>query len=291
MLRSKKQQKYYVNYNYVMLENLKVTIIQTALHWHNRTANLNHFEKLIARIKEPTNLIVLPEMFTSGFTMNTNLAADKPNGEILLWMKSMAIKMNAVITGSAVIEEDGKFYNRLLWVNPEGGVVHYNKRHLFRMANENEHFEEGKSRLITNIDQWRICPLVCYDLRFPVWSRNINWSSNFKQTHQYEVLIYVANWPERRSYAWKSLLVARAIENQCYVIGVNRIGLDGNDINYTGDSVVISPLGEVMSKTQPDEEAVETLALNLNDLQNYRNAFPAINDADQFELITVSHEQ
>ena len=266
------------------MENLKVTIIQTKLHWQNRAANLIHFEKLMAQIEGQTNLIVLPEMFTSGFTMQANQVADVADGEVLQWMQSMAFKHNAVITGSAVIEQGGNFYNRLLWVKPDGNFEHYNKRHLFRMANENEHFAEGTSRLISNIDNWRICPLVCYDLRFPAWSRNVNWSTNFENKHQYEILIYVANWPERRSHAWKSLLVARAIENQCYVIGVNRIGVDGNNINYTGDSMVVSPLGEIISQTKANQESVETLTLNLEQLMTYRKVFPANDDADVFEL-------
>lgn len=265
------------------MENLKVTIIQTALHWQNRNANLEHFEKLIASIND-SDLIVLPEMFTSGFTMNTKEVADTNEGEIFQWMKRMAFQKKAVITGSVVIEEQSKFYNRLYWVNPDASYQCYNKRHLFRMANENEFYTEGHSRIIANIEDWRICPLICYDLRFPVWSRNINWGQSFERAHQYEVLIYVANWPERRSHAWKSLLIARAIENQCYVIGVNRIGLDGNEIPYTGDSMIISPLGEILSQTKANEESIETLTLNLKVLQDYRKAFPAINDADEFHL-------
>jgi predicted amidohydrolase len=266
------------------LKNLNVTIIQTALHWQNKPGNLVNFEKLIDQIDKPTELIVLPEMFTSGFTMDAKNVADKANGEVLSWMRSMASKKQATIVGSAVIEEDGKNYNRLLWVKPDGNFEIYNKRHLFRMANENEHYAEGKSRLITAIHNWHICPLVCYDLRFPAWSRNISWSQNFERKHQYEVLIYVANWPERRNHAWKSLLVARAIENQCYVIGVNRIGKDGNDINYSGDSMVINPLGEIISKTQAHQESVESIELNLKDLLEYRTSFPAIHDADEFEI-------
>ncbi len=266
------------------MKNLNVTIIQTSLHWQNRAANLKQLEQLIEEINTSTQLIVLPEMFTSGFTMDVHTAADEPNGEVLSWMKSMALKKDAIIVGSAVIKEDGNFYNRLLWVKPDGNFEHYNKRHLFRMAKENEHYTEGKTRLITTIGDWHVCPLVCYDLRFPAWSRNINWQQNFDRKHQYEILIYVANWPERRSHAWKSLLVARAIENQCYVIGVNRIGTDGNDIPYSGDSMIINPLGEIISKTKPGEESIETVELNLQDLLDYRIAFPAIHDADEFEM-------
>jgi predicted amidohydrolase len=265
------------------VQNLNISIIQTNLHWQNRAANLEHFERLIEQA-EQGDLIILPEMFTSGFTMQATQVANVANGEVLQWMQSMAFKKQAVITGSTVIEEEGKFYNRLLWVNPDGTFEHYNKRHLFRMANENEHYAEGKSRLITRLSDWRICPLVCYDLRFPAWSRNVNFSQNFERNHQYDILIYVANWPERRSHAWKSLLVARAIENQCYVVGVNRIGTDGNDIAYSGDSMVINPLGEVISNTKAHQESVETLNLNLSELLNFRKSFPANEDADSFLL-------
>lgn len=223
-------------------------------------------------------------MFTSGFTMDVKAVADQPVGEVLAWMKSMALKKDAIIVGSTVIEENGAYYNRMLWVKPDGHVEQYDKRHLFRMAKENEYYKEGSTRLITSIQDWRICPLVCYDLRFPVWSRNVDWRKNIEPRHQYEVLIYVANWPERRNYAWKSLLVARAIENQCYVIGVNRIGTDGNDIAYSGDSMVINPLGEIISKTKAHQEAVESVNLNLKELLDYRVAFPAIQDADAFEM-------
>ena len=266
------------------LKNLNVTIIQTSLHWQNRSANLSHLEKLIQKINQPTQLIVLPEMFSSGFTMDAISVADEPHGEILDWMKNLAIKKNATITGSVVIKDDNRYYNRLLWVKADGNVEYYNKRHLFRMAKENENYAEGNARLITNIDDWRICPLICYDLRFPAWSRNINWSKNFERNHQYEVLIYVANWPNKRSHAWKSLLVARAIENQCYVIGVNRIGIDGNDISYSGDSMIINPLGEIISNTGANEESIESITLSLKDILEYRKSFPAISDSDEFEI-------
>jgi predicted amidohydrolase len=265
------------------VQNLNISIIQTNLHWQNRAANLKHFERLIEQA-EQGDLIILPEMFTSGFTMQASAVADQADGEILGWMKNMARAKQAVITGSIVIEENKKYYNRLLWVKPDGSFEHYNKRHLFRMANENEHYAEGKERLITSINEWRICPLICYDLRFPAWSRNINWSNHFERKHQYELLIYVANWPEKRSHAWKSLLVARAIENQCYVVGVNRIGSDGNEIAYSGNSMVINPLGEVISNTKAHQESVETLNLNLSELLNFRKSFPANEDADSFLL-------
>ncbi|HRG57918.1 MAG TPA: amidohydrolase [Bacteroidia bacterium] len=267
------------------MENLSVTIIQTSLHWHNRSANFNHFEKLMEKIQN-TNLIVLPEMFSSGFTMEAGIVADELHGEVLAWMQQLAVKKNATITSSTVIKEDGKFFNRLLWVNADGSFEQYNKKHLFRMAGENNTYTEGNKRLITSIGNWKICPMICYDLRFPVFSRNVNWNANFDRNHQYDILIYTANWPERRNHAWKSLLVARAIENQCYVIGVNRIGVDGNEILYSGDSMVINPLGEIISNTKAFEESVETIELNKRDLVVYRKAFPANDDADEF-MITL----
>ncbi len=266
------------------MENLTISFIQSDLHWHNPKDNFVEFEDKINALQNSSNLIILPEMFTTGFTMEPEKVADTPEGETLQWMKKMALKSNAVITGSSVIKDKGNYYNRLYWVTPQGTFEQYDKRHLFRMANENQHYAEGITRLVASIDQWKICPLICYDLRFPVWSRNVKWGNNFERTHQYDVLIYVASWPEKRSYAWKNLLIARAIENQCYVLGVNRIGVDGNNISYTGDSVVLNYLGEVISSTPSSIACTETVTLNLTALQNFRKNFPAIHDADAYEL-------
>ncbi|MCC6251739.1 MAG: amidohydrolase [Bacteroidia bacterium] len=265
------------------MSNLAVSIIQTSLAWHNREANLLRIEELINKINTPTQLIVLPEMFSSGFTMEPHKVADTPNGEVTQWMQLMAAKKKAVITGSVVVHDNGKYYNRLLWVLPDGTSLQYDKRHLFRMANENSFYDSGNSKLIATINKWTICPLVCYDLRFPVWSRNFS-SKNNTNSPLYDVLIYVASWPEVRSHAWKSLLVARAIENQCYVIGVNRVGTDGNNITYSGDSVIIDPLGKVISNILPNEENTETLSLDFDYLNKLRSTFPVINDADSFTI-------
>jgi predicted amidohydrolase len=264
---------------------MKVTLIQTELFWEDRKKNLAHFDKLINSLKEKTDLIVLPEMFPTGFTMSPETQAEPWNGEALGWLKQKAKEKQCVITGSVAVEDGGKYYNRLFWVEANGDFKTYDKRHLFRMAKEEQHYAPGDKKLITTIDGWKICPLVCYDLRFPVWSRN-----RFKKTSdtsceaEYDVLIYVANWPEVRNYPWKQLLVARAIENQCYVVGLNRIGKDGNGYAHSGDSVVINPRGEIISKTKANEESIETVELDRNYLEEYRKVFPVGLDIDDFEL-------
>jgi omega-amidase len=259
---------------------MNITIIQTSLHWENKTENLKHFEQLMAAVSPNTSLIILPEMFTTGFTMRPEVNAEDCDGEGLQWMQRMAQIKNAVICGSMAVKDQDNFFNRLYWVKPDSSYHQYDKRHLFRMAKEDKHYTAGKTKIIPVIGNWKICPLVCYDLRFPVWSRN-------RYNHgawEYDVLIYVANWPEVRSYPWKQLLIARAIENQCYVIGVNRIGVDGNGITHSGDSMVINPRGEVISQTNTDEESVETITLSREYLDEFRKVFPAGLDADDFTL-------
>jgi omega-amidase len=261
---------------------MKVSIVQTHLFWEDREKNLKHFDSLLSTIKEQNDLIVLPEMFTTGFTMNPRKLAEPANGESLTWLKQKAKEKQAVITGSVAVHEQGKFFNRLYWVEPNGEFGIYDKRHLFRMAKEDQHYTAGEKKIIRKIGHWNICPLICYDLRFPVWSRNH--FDKDQETWQYDVLIYVANWPEIRSYPWKQLLIARAIENQCYVIGVNRIGKDGNDYDHSGDSVVVNPRGEVISKTKPFEENIESVTLDRSYLEEYRKNFPVGLDADDFNI-------
>jgi omega-amidase len=266
------------------VKNLAVTIVQSPLVWENPDANLKHFDALLSNEKGKSDLIVLPEMFTTGFTMKPEKNAEKHTGKGLQWMKEKAVQLNSCITGSICVEENGKHYNRLYWAEPSGNYLSYNKRHLFRMGNEQNHYEIGTRKIITNINGWKILPLVCYDLRFPIWSRN-NWIKDGENLiPEYDVLIYVANWPEARVYAWKQLLIARAIENQCYVVGVNRIGADGNIIMHSGDSVVINPLGEIISKTKAHQESVETVELDHEFLQALRKKFPVGLDADNFNL-------
>lgn len=260
------------------MENLKITLIQTTLHWETPDANLNMFADKLNSVREQTDLIVLPEMFSTGFSMNPSKLAERMDGATVQWMKEQAKKANAVVAGSVIIEEGGNYYNRLIWMRPDGSFETYDKRHLFRMAGEDHFYAAGDKRLIVELKGWRICPLVCYDLRFPVWSRN----KFLKQENKldYDLLIYVANWPERRSYPWKNLLVARAIENLSYVIGLNRVGTDGNEINHSGDSVVLNYKGEPMVSIEPQKEFIKTITITYKDLLEFRQNFPAWMDAD-----------
>lgn len=265
---------------------MKVTIIQTHLFWENREKNISHFDNLISTIKkEETDLIVLPEMFTTGFTMNPEKNAEPANGETLQWLKQKAQEKNAVITGSVSIEENEEYFNRLFWVEPNGNVNTYNKRHLFRMAKEEQYYTAGDKKIIMPLKEFKVCPLVCYDLRFPVWSRNRSKkTSDTSCEAEYDVLVYVANWPAVRAYPWKQLLIARAIENQCYVIGVNRIGEDGNAYAHSGDSAIINPRGEIISRTKANEESIETIVLDKKYLDDFRKLFPVGLDSDEFEV-------
>ena len=260
----------------VAMKNLKITLVQSILKWENREANLEMFSKKLSTIKKSsTDLIILPEMFTSGFTMNARKVADSMNGETVSFMKNVAKEKKAVLCGSVVIQQKSKFYNRLLWVKPDGEVLHYDKRHLFRMAEEHKTYTPGNKRLIVNLNGWNICPLVCYDLRFPVWSRS---------NGEVDLLLYVSNWPTRRRFAWKQLLISRAIENQCYVAGLNRVGNDGNKIGYAGDSVVLNAMGEKISSFKTGKQEIETRELNFKELSEYRKKFPVMMDADDFKI-------
>lgn len=282
------------------MKDLHITIIQSNLHWENIDANLKMFSQKIASISETTDLIVLPEMFSTGFTMNNKVVAEKMNGKAVTWMKSQAKEKNCVLTGSVVIEEGEKYFNRLIWMRPDGTYDTYDKRHLFRYANEQDHYTAGTKKLIVELKGWKICPMVCYDLRFPVWCRNshpLSISPKGGDKHAqspspwgkdgmgcYDVLLFVANWPERRNHPWKTLLMARAMENQAYVIGVNRIGADGINVIHSGDSAAINFKGEVISKTKAHEESVETIGLSANALDEWRKAFPAWMDSDDFTI-------
>ena len=263
------------------MRDLKITLIQSTLHWENVDANLKMFSDKIADIQEQTDLIVLPEMFSTGFTMNQKAMAETMKGKTMEWMRGMAKEKNCVITGSLIIEEKKKYYNRLIWMLPSGNYKTYDKRHLFRYAGEEKYYSAGKKKLIVELHGWKICPLVCYDLRFPLWSRN---SFNKKGEGQYDLLLYVANWPERRNHPWKTLLMARAMENQAYVAGLNRVGNDGNNIYHSGDSAVINFKGEIISNIKAKEESVETVTLSKKDLTEWRKSFPAWMDADKFRV-------
>ena len=257
-----------------MQDKLNITIVQSDLAWEDVDANLNNFAKKLENIKN-TDLIILPEMFNTGFSMNSKNLAEKTNGKSLEWLINLAKEKQSAVIASLIIEENEQFFNRLYFVFPNGDLQFYNKRHLFRMANEHNYYSPGDEELIVNYKGWRIKPLVCYDLRFPVWARNKN---------NYDLLIYVANWPERRNGAWKILLKARAIENQSYVVGVNRVGTDGNNVIFSGDSAVINPKGEVISKAEAHEENIETIEISLSELNEFKEKFPAFLDADNFEI-------
>jgi predicted amidohydrolase len=262
-----------------MTSTLTITGIQSNLHWEDKKANLEMFEEKISSINQPTEIVVLPEMFSTGFSMNPELLAETMDGETVKWMKKISAEKKIILTGSAIIEEDKKYFNRLIWMLPNGQFGYYDKRHLFAYGDEDQHYNEGTKRLIASVTGWKINLLVCYDLRFPVWSRQQNDSSP-----EYDVLIYVANWPERRITAWKTLLQARAIENQCYVVGVNRLGEDGIKIHYSGESMVVDPLGEILYYKKGEEDIFTTI-FNKTHLEKVREKFPFWKSADSFKIM------
>lgn len=254
---------------------MKVAILQSDIVWENPPANRSHFEVMINSISEEVDIIVLPEMFSTGFTMNPANVAETQQGETVLWMQSIAKSKNCAITGSLVIEENKKFYNRMVFVFPNGEIQIYNKRHLFSLAKEETVFTSGKEKVIVDYKGWKICLQICYDLRFPVFSRNVE---------NYDVLLYVASWPKPRINAWDTLLKARAIENMCYVIGVNRIGFDGNDYEYVGHSQVVDFLGNYL--VEPfEEENIKIMTLDKNQMLETRQKLNFLEDRDRFELL------
>lgn len=253
---------------------MKIALIQAPLLWENPTQNRNYFEDKINSIRGTIDLIVLPEMFTSGFTMNPKAVAESMQGETVLWLQALAKAKNAAITGSLVIEENGNFYNRLVFVFPSGAIKTYDKKHLFTLAGEDKAYTSGTQKMLIGYQGFKICPLICYDLRFPVFARN---------TEEYDVLIYVANWPKPRINAWDALLKARAIENMCYTIGVNRIGEDPNKHDYPGHSQVIDELGNYLIEPQ-EIEGVFITTLNKNTLEANRQKFGFLNDRDTFTM-------
>jgi omega-amidase len=263
------------------MQDLNIAFIQSDLVWENRDANLKAFSKKIEKIVSPVDLIILPEMFSSGFTMGCNQCSEEPDGPAQTWMKEIATSKNCVITGSLLIKENNAFYNRLFWVHPDGSYEYYDKRHLFRFGNEHEYFSPGKNKLIAKVKDWKFCPLICYDLRFPVWSKN----RYINNTFEYDCLLCVASWPERRSYAWKSLLIARAIENMSYCIGVNRVGTDGKDTTYSGDSMIIDPLGSIAISAAPKQEEVISYTLSAKVLTDWRERFNVGQDWDEFLVL------
>jgi omega-amidase len=264
------------------MSNIKVTIVQTPLHWEDPAANRKLLEEKIRAIEEPTDVVVLPEMFTTGFTMNPEHIAEPHMGETFQWMKALAMEKNVVITGSIATQDDGRYYNRLIWMQPDGQHHQYDKKHLFTFANENLNYTAGKDKVIVKYKGWKILLTICYDLRFPVWLKN-NYSE--EQGFDYDCILCVANWPEARSHPWRVLLMARAIENQCFVIGVNRIDEDDNGIQYSGDSALISPMGENFSDLMPWQEKTETIPMPRCQLDDFRKKFRVAHDWDRFTIL------
>ena len=265
--------------------SLSVSLIQSDLHWEDKVANLRMFEEKIYNIQDKTHMIILPEMFNTGFSMNAEKLAELMSGTTIKWMKQMAKKKKVIITGSLIIKEGEDYFNRLVWMLPSGKHGHYDKRHLFGYAGEDQHYIAGENRFIASVNGWKVNLQVCYDLRFPVWARqDVSKTSAELNPFEYDVLIYVANWPQRRINAWKTLLQARAIENQCYTIGVNRVGDDANGIHYTGCSMVVDPMGEVLYQ-QEGKEDIETITLDKKHLADIRQRFPFWKDADIFRIL------
>ncbi len=259
-------------------DTLTLALIQTDIHWHSIEANLAMLEEKIWQIETQPDLILLPEMFNTGFTNAAALLAEPMNSKTFRWMKQQAMQTQAVVTGSYIIKEKAHYYNRLVWMEPDGSFAFYDKKHLFRMSEEHTVFAAGKERLICRWKGWNICPMICYDLRFPVWSRN---QATADGGLSYDLLVYVANWPAVRADAWTTLLKARAIENLSYVAGLNRTGEDGNQITYAGHSAIFDYTGSLLCPPA-DQPAILTATLSKSVLQAFRQAFPAYLDADPF---------
>lgn len=259
-----------------MKEELNIALVQSDLVWEDPKKNRKHLKEKIKSITEEVDLVVLPEMFSTGFTMNAKSVGETMQGKTIEWMKRQALKTNAAILGSIIIFEGDKFFNRLLFVKPSGDVQYYDKRHTFTLAGEEKVFASGKDKLIIDYKGWKICPLICYDLRFPIWARN---------TEDYDVLVYVANWPKPRILAWDTLLKARAIENMCYCVGVNRVGIDDAQNEYCGHSAVYDILGNTISNIKPNKEQVDVVTLERKHIDYYRNKLKFLNDKDEFTFL------
>jgi len=255
---------------------LTLSLVQAATHWHDPEANRSMFSGLLTGLAEDVRVVLLPEMFSTGFTMHSAQVAETMDGETVEWMRQESAGLDKVLCGSVVIEEAGAYYNRFLAAYPDGDVLTYDKRHRFRMAGEHQHYSAGGEKIVFEVDGWRICPMVCYDLRFPVWFRNRD---------EYDVLVCVANWPAARRDAWTTLLRARAIENQAYVAAVNIVGTDGNGVMYSGGSACYTGDGGVLGEAFDTAQTL-TCTLSASGLHDLRQAFPVSRDADDFELKT-----
>ncbi len=268
------------NSTFLKRQTMRLTILQSALHWENAGANRAMFAEKLAPLAGQTDLVILPEMFTTGFSMNAAALAEPMDGPTVQWLQEQAVRTGAAITGSFICREKDRYYNRLVFMRPDGRLDIYDKRHLFGLAKEHETYTPGATRCIVEWLGWKICPLVCYDLRFPVWSRN---QVVTPESGGYDLLIYVANWPERRSHHWRALLPARAIENQCYVAAVNIVDTDGNGYDYRGDSGIVDFSGQKICQIS-GREGQFTTELSLEDLHQFRRQLPFLEDADAFQL-------
>lgn len=266
---------YWNSYIIMVQDTLHIALFQMDLVWEDPQANLSMIGQWLNKISPTTDIVFLPEMFGTGFSMKVTELAETMEGETMHLIKQRSREHNVAICGSLIIIENDHYYNRLVFVEPDGNVHHYNKRHLFTMGNEEIHFHKGSERLIVNYKGWRICPLICYDIRFPVWSRNNN---------DYDLLVYVANWPRKRDEVWNTLLKARAIENQAYVAGINRVGTDGQMIRYSGYSQILDAKGNFLANAEIGKEAIIKATLSYPDLQRFRTVFPVLKDADTFHM-------
>ena len=258
------------------MSRLIISLVQFDIKWQQPQENLNRLAGMISPLSGHTDLILLPEMFSTGFTMEPERFYEETEGIAYTWMHKMAGRTGACMAGSYIVRENGRYFNRLLFVSPEGEESIYDKRHLFRMGDEHLFYAAGNKRIVVSCRNFRIKPFICYDLRFPVWTRSRN---------DADLLIFIANWPESRREVWKTLLIARAIENQVYVAGVNRVGKDGRNISYAGDSMIISPKGEVISSLEVNREGILTSVLDLHELQRFREKFPVHLDGDRFNIV------
>lgn len=258
------------------MDSIRISIVQTDIVWENKQENLRLLHEKLQSLRGTTEVVVLPEMFSTGFSMQSEALAEANSGETITTLKQWASQFQLAICGSYIATDNGQFYNRAFFLAPEGEDFYYDKRHLFRMGRESDYFTAGNKRLVISYRGWNICLLVCYDLRFPVWSRNVN--------NEYDLLIYVANWPASRRLVWDTLLRARALENQCYVCGVNRTGTDGYHLEYDGGSKVYSAFGQEIVSLPDGQEGTATATLMRNSLNQFRERFPVWKDADEFHL-------
>ena len=262
------------------MENLTITLIQASLFWEERQKNLDHFRRLIEGISEPTDLILLPEVFNHGFSINPEHCAEPIEGPSMQFLREMAMTKKAAVAATLLIHEGEIFVNRLLFCYPDGTFLTYDKRHLFRLSPEIRRIRRGEQRTVIPLKGWKLMPMICYDLRFPVWSKNRITGGEY----EYDLLLILANWPVVRSYAWKMLMVSRAIENMAYTAGVNRVGKDGNGMDHTGDSMVVDPQGKLLFQAPAGEECVHTVTLDYEEMREFRESYPFGLDWDHFTI-------